>query len=133
MSNAFSLLLVGSISLIALSSSAIAQTPSAKSPSVKPASTQAPNVDGTWKVAVVGENFAPIITFVQKGNTLTGTLQGPMGDLPLTGTIANDKKIAFVAKFKTMSLKFAGIADGKMIKGTADLPRGRKNFTATRS
>ena len=57
-----------------------------------------------------------------------------MGDLPLTGTVTNDRKMAFTARFGGMSIKFSGMVEGKTMKGIVDLPmgRGRKNWTATK-
>ncbi len=112
------LLFLGSVSLILFSSVAVAQVP---------------NIEGNWKMSISGENLSPTYTLIQKGNTLTGTFRAPMGDLPLTGTITNDKKVNFSAKAGGMSLKFAGTVDGKTMKGVADIPmQGRKNWTATK-
>ncbi len=127
MSKSFSLLFLGSISSIVLSSMA-----SAQAPNVLIANATVPNVEGTWKMSKNGDNIAPTYTLIQKGNALTGTFKGPMGNLPLTGTVTNDKKVTFSVKFRGMSLKFAGTVDGQIMKGVADTPRGRKNWTATK-
>ena len=69
------------------------------------------------KCQLAGENRSTTCTLVQKGNVLTGKFRGEMGDLPLTGTITKDRKMAFTARFGGMSLKFAGTVDGKTIEG----------------
>jgi hypothetical protein len=139
MSKYFMICFVGYISSILFSSVACAQSseqlpqqiPSQASPQVP---NSIPNIEGKWKMSISGENRSTTCTLIQKGNVLTGTFRGQMGDLPLTGTITNDRKMAFTARFGGMSIKFAGTVDGKMMKGIVDLPmgRGRKNFTGSK-
>jgi hypothetical protein len=127
MSKSFRLFLLGSGSSILFSSSAFAQAST-------PASEQIPNIAGTWKMSILGENRSATCTLIQKGQVLTGTFRGQMGDLPLTGTGTTDKKMAFSTKFMFGTLNFAGTVDGQTMKGIVDLPmgRGRKNWTATK-
>ena len=133
MSKSFSLLLLGSISLIVLSSGAIAQAPSAKIPNAKISTTQTPNVTGTWKVTVGEEGKTATYIFNQKGNELTGTMKGlRFGDMPIVGTITKDGKLSFAGEVRGMKLSFVGTLTGQIMKGTADLPIGRKNWTATK-
>jgi hypothetical protein len=128
-----SLLLLGSISLITLSSGAIAQAPSAKVPNTKAANTQTPNVTGAWKVSLGEEGRTATYVFSQKGNELTGTMKGlPFGDMPIAGTIAKDGKLSFSGNMRGMKFSFAGTLTGQTMKGIADLPIGRKNWTATK-
>jgi hypothetical protein len=139
MSKYFPLLLIGSISSILFSSIAFAQAIDRSSRQSSSShlisdqvSTQIPNIQGEWKMSIVGENLSPTYTLIQTGNTLTGTFRVPLGNLPLTGTITKDKKVNFSAKAGGMSLKFAGTVEGKTMKGVADIPmKGRKNWTAT--
>jgi hypothetical protein len=139
MSKNFMVFLIGSISSILFSSVAYAQSPEQfpqQIPNQVPAgvSSPMPNIEGKWKISISGENRSTTCTLIQKGNVLTGTFRGQMGDLPLTGSVTNDRKMAFTARFGGMSLKFAGTVDGKTIKGIVDLPmgRGRKNFTGSK-
>ncbi|WP_293354152.1 MULTISPECIES: hypothetical protein [unclassified Microcoleus] len=132
MSKSFPVLLVGSIASILLSSVTFAQAPSVPTPSVQSADAKVPNVEGNWKMSIVGENLAPTYTLIQKGTALTGTFKGPMGELPLTGSVTSDRKVAFAVKFRGASLKFAGTVEGETMKGVADLPTGQKNWTATK-
>jgi hypothetical protein len=139
MSKKFMMCLIGSISLVLFSSVTYAQSPerlpqqipSQVSPQVP---NSIPNIEGKWKMSISGENRSTTCTLIQKGNVLTGTFRGQMGDLPLTGTVTNDRKMAFTAKFGGMSIKFSGTVEGKAMKGLVDLPmgRGRKNWTATK-
>jgi phosphatidate phosphatase APP1 len=122
MSKSFPVLLLSSISSILVANVAVTQAPS-----------QVPNIEGNWKMSIIGEDFAPTYTLVQKGNNLTGTFRAPIGNLPITGTVTKDKKFTFAAKSGGMSLNFVGTVDGTKMKGVADIPmKGRKNWTATR-
>jgi hypothetical protein len=122
MSRSFPVLLLSSISSILVANVAMTQSPS-----------QVPNIEGNWKMSIIGEDIAPTYTLIQKGNILTGTFRAPIGNLPITGTVTKDKKVTFAAKSGGMSLNFAGTVDGKKMKGVADIPmKGRKNWTATR-
>jgi hypothetical protein len=95
-------------------------------------SAQIPNIQGEWKMSIIGENLSSTYSLIQKGNLITGTFRAPLGTFPLTGTITKDNKINFSAKAGGMSLKFAGTVDGKTMKGVADIPmKGRRNWTAT--
>jgi hypothetical protein len=138
MSKSLPLLLLGSVSSIVLSNIAIAQTsdlpvPNAKVPKPATVSTKIPNVAGTWKVSLGEEGRTATYIFAQKGNTLTGTMKGlPFGDMPIAGTIANDGKLSFSGKMRGMKFSFVGTLVGQTMKGIADLPVGRKNWTANR-
>jgi hypothetical protein len=96
-------------------------------------SAQIPNIQGEWKMSIIGENLSSTYSLIQKGNVLTGTFRAPLGTFPLTGTITKDNKVNFSAKAGGgMNLKFSGTIDGKTMKGVADIPmRGRRNWTAT--
>jgi hypothetical protein len=95
-----------------------------------------PNIEGKWKMTLAGDGNPKIAicTLIQVGNTLTGTFQGSMGDLSLTGSVSNDNTMAFAAKFIMGSLKFAGTIDGETMLGIVDFPmgKGRKIWTATK-
>jgi hypothetical protein len=139
MSRFFTICFVVSISSILFSRVAYAQSPEQfpqQIPNQVPArvSSPMPNIEGKWKMSISGENRSTTCTLIQKGNVLTGKFRGEIGDLPLTGTITNDRKMAFTARFGGMSIKFSGMVEGKTMKGIVDLPmgRGRKNWTATK-
>jgi hypothetical protein len=127
MSKIFLLFLLGSGSSILVSSSPFAQ---ASTPAVE----QIPNIGGNWKMSILGENRSASCTLIQKGQVLTGTFRGQMGDLPITGTITTSKKMTFSAKSMFGTLNFAGTIDGQTMKGIVDLPmgRGQKNWTASK-
>jgi hypothetical protein len=132
------LLLLASVSPLLLFDVAAAKTPQlkatvAQAPDTSATNTKIPNVAGTWKVLLSEEGKTATYIFTQKGNALTGTMKGlPFGDLPIAGTIANDGKLSFSGKMQGMKFSFAGTLAGQTMKGTADLPIGRKNWTATK-
>jgi hypothetical protein len=92
-----------------------------------------PNIEGDWKMTLAGDgDKSAICTLIQAGNALTGTFRGPLGHLPIDGSITNDDKITFSAKFLMGSLKFVGTVDGENMYGVVDFPmgKGQKNWTA---
>ncbi len=139
MSKSFTLFLLASMLSILFASVAFAQASSpipqpATNPTPDQISSSIPNIQGKWTFTIAGENRSTTCTLNQKGNILTGKIRGEMGDLPISGTITKDRKMAFTARFGGMQMKFAGKVDGQMMKGIVDLPmgRGRKNWTATK-
>jgi hypothetical protein len=78
MSRKFSQLSIGFVSSILFATGAVAQAPSV-------APTNITDVAGTWKMTIPGEKDTTVFTLIQKGNALTGTMQAPVGNLPLNG------------------------------------------------
>ncbi|WP_373540641.1 hypothetical protein [Chamaesiphon sp.] len=138
MSKSFQLLSMSVVCSILFSSMAGAKTPLrkatvAQAENATATTTKTPHVAGTWKVLLSEEGRAATYIFAQKGNVLTGTMKGlPFGDMPISGTISNDGKLSFSGKMRSMKFSFAGTLTGQTMKGTADLPIGRKNWTATK-
>jgi hypothetical protein len=125
MSNKFSRLSLGFASLLLFAGGVVIQAPSFAAEAV-------PDVAGTWKMTVPGEP-SRTFTLIQKGNALTGTMQAPMGSLPLTGTVTTNKKVTWTAKFGGLKAKLAGKVEGTTMNGVIDIPmQGKKNFTATK-
>jgi hypothetical protein len=138
MFKSFLLMMLGAVLSLVLPGITVAQTsnqpvPNAKTTDPQATNTKTPNVAGTWKVLLKEEGKTATYIFTQKGNALTGTMKGlPFGDLPITGTISSDGKLSFFGKMGGMKMSFAGTLTGQTMKGTADLPIGRKNWTATK-
>jgi hypothetical protein len=137
MPKSLSLILLGSILSISIPSTAVAQTtnpaPNTKAPNDRATNTKTPNVAGTWKVSLKEVGRAATYIFTQQGNILTGTIKGlPVGDMPIAGTISNDGKLSFAGKARGMKFSFTGTLTGQTMQGTADLPIGRKDWTATK-
>jgi hypothetical protein len=134
MSKSFRLLSIGLLSAFFFFSGAAAKTPLVTATADRQiTATKTPNVAGTWKVTIGEEGKTATYIFTQKGNALTGTMKGlPFGDLPIAGTISNDGKLTFAGKMQGMKFGFAGTVAGQTMKGTADLPIGKRTWTATK-
>jgi hypothetical protein len=92
------------------------------------ATAQTKTLSGNWTMSFGGRSAK--MKIVQNGNNLSGTIAGPMGEMPLKGKISNNRKVSFDVG---SSAKFEGVLDGTSMKGTANIPRiGKTNWTATR-
>jgi hypothetical protein len=93
---------------------------------------------GTWNVktdAPWGPG-TPTFALTQNGEQLTGTYQGAMGQIPVTGTVkGKELTVNFTVSGKNgdMKVTYAGLVEGDSISGklTAD-PLGEGTFTGTR-
>ncbi|MET0986395.1 MAG: hypothetical protein ABW034_13405 [Steroidobacteraceae bacterium] len=105
-------------------------------PATPPAAVVKKDVSGTWEVTSqtqMGERTSSLV-LSQAGDTLSGSMQGDMGDMPITGTVAGDD-VAFSMTVSAMgqdlkidySGKLAGdTISGKIIMGSY----GEGTFTA---
>jgi len=78
------------------------------------------DVTGTWILYAEGggNSGTPTFTFQQKGEKLTGTYQGSLGEVDVTGTIAGDQiEFTFEAEIVVV---YKGTVDGDKMKGTCD-------------
>jgi hypothetical protein len=62
------------------------------------------------------------LTATQNGETLTGAIASPRGDMPITGTVKGNA-VAFMMKVSAqgmdMQIDYAGTVEGDAMKGTA--------------
>ncbi len=80
------------------------------------------DVTGTWKLNVEldGNSSTVTFTFKQKGENLTGTYQGALGEADVTGTIDGDQiEFSFKAQEEAIII-YKGTVDGNEMKGTCD-------------
>jgi len=78
------------------------------------------DVAGTWNLNVdlQGDSGTIVLTFQQKGKKLTGTYQGSLGEVDVTGTITGDQiEFTFEAEIVVV---YKGTVDGDKMKGTCD-------------
>jgi hypothetical protein len=100
------------------------------------ASTAFADVTGTWAVSVESPQGTGHPTFVleQKGDAVTGTYKGQLGEHPLTGTVkGKDISITIKADVQGQSLEitYAGTVDGNKMSGKATFGTfGEGAFTA---
>ena len=109
------------------------------------AAAQAPakpaaSVAGTWNMTVTGPDGQPMsvtATFKQDGKKLTGTLNGPTGEVPLEGEYAEGKimfAISIPQDTGPMNIGFAGnMKDDGSMAGMASGPFGEIPWTATKA
>jgi hypothetical protein len=99
-----------------------ASTPAAAAPAV--AAKPAANISGTWALSVETPMGARDmkLTATQSGETLTGVIASPRGDMPITGTVKGNA-VAFMMKVNAqgmdMQIDYAGTVEGDSMKGTA--------------
>jgi hypothetical protein len=98
------------------------------------------DLSGTWVFSVdleTGEHGNPTFVFTQKGESLTGTYKGPLGEQKVSGTMKG-KKVVFSFNFSRDGQTFKAIYTGIIetpIKMTGAVEFGtgqRGKWTATK-
>lgn len=93
------------------------------------------NVTGTWQMEVQTAQGAgsPKFTLEQKGEDVTGTYAGQLGEAPVKGTVkGNAVELNYTVSGGGMELavKYAGTVEGDTMKGTVSLgDLGEGTFT----
>jgi hypothetical protein len=99
---------------------------------------RAADATGTWIMAVQTSagSGSPTFTLVQKGDAISGTYQGQLGQAPVTGTMSgNDMTLEFTieAQGQVLTIKYTGKVDGKSVSGNVALGAfGSGTFTGTK-
>lgn len=97
------------------------------------------SIAGEWTAAMEtpGGTREFKIIFVQKGDSLSGTVKRPAGDVPLTGSIKGDAvAFAYTIDYNGNSLVLTVhmTLSGNTMKGTVDFGgNGEAEFSATRA
>jgi hypothetical protein len=100
--------------------------------------SRAADVTGTWIMAVQTSagSGSPTFTLVQKGEAISGTYKGQLGEAPVTGTMSgNDITLEFSvdAQGQNLTIKYTGKVDGKSVSGNVALGAfGSGTFTGTK-
>jgi hypothetical protein len=100
--------------------------------------SRAADVTGTWIMAVQTSagSGSPTFTLVQKGDAVSGTYKGQLGEAPVTGTMSgNDITLEFSvdAQGQNLTIKYTGKVDGKSVSGNVALGAfGSGTFTGTK-
>jgi opacity protein-like surface antigen len=95
----------------------------------------AADVTGTWAMTVETQAGAgnPTLTLTQKGETVTGTYKGQLGEAPVNGTIKGDDfslKIKVNAQGQDLEIEYTGKVDGASMSGKVVLGTfGEGTFT----
>jgi hypothetical protein len=100
--------------------------------------SRAADVTGTWIMAVQTSagSGSPTFTLVQKGDAISGTYKGQLGEAPVTGIMSgNDITLEFSvdAQGQNLTIKYTGKVDGKSVSGNVALGAfGSGTFTGTK-
>jgi hypothetical protein len=86
----------------------------------------AADVTGTWNMAVETSagSGTPTFILVQKGETITGSYKGQLGEAAVTGTIKGDDlelDYKIDAQGQSISIKYTGKVEGNSISGKVSL------------
>jgi hypothetical protein len=92
------------------------------------------SVAGKWIMSVQGMSLRLVMT--QDGEKISGTLESPHGDIPLTGEFSKGKLILAGASTESHPVRFAGTAnlraDGSLA-GNISANEMEMSFTAVRA
>jgi hypothetical protein len=98
----------------------------------------AADVTGTWIMAVEtgAGSGSPTFILVQKGEALSGSYKGMLGEAPVTGTVKGDEvtiEYKVDGQGQTLAVKYSGKTDGKTMSGKVSLGQlGEGTFTGTK-
>jgi hypothetical protein len=98
----------------------------------------AADVTGTWIMAVETSagSGSPTFVLVQKGDALSGTYKGQLGEAQVTGTVKGDDvtiEYKVDGQAGSLAVKYSGKTDGKKMSGKVSLGQlGEGTFTGTK-
>jgi hypothetical protein len=98
----------------------------------------AADVTGTWimNVETSAGSGSPTFVLVQKGDALSGTYKGQLGEAQVTGTVKDDDvtiEYKVDGQAGSLAVKYSGKTDGKKMSGKVSLGQlGEGTFTGTK-
>jgi hypothetical protein len=98
----------------------------------------AADVTGTWIMAVQtgAGSGSPTFVLVQKGDALSGSYKGQLGEAQVTGTVKGDEvtiEYKVDGQGGSLAVKYSGKTDGKTMSGKVSLGQlGEGTFTGTK-
>jgi hypothetical protein len=98
----------------------------------------AADVTGTWimNVQTSAGSGSPTFVLVQKGDALSGTYKGQLGEAQVTGTVTGDDvtiEYKVEGQAGSLAVKYWGKTDGKTMTGKVSLGQlGDGTFTGTK-
>ena len=106
--------------------------------SVAMAQGGAANVAGTWTLTMTGQRgtFEQTLKLEEKGDTVTGTITGRMGETPVKGSVKGDALTFSVTRETprgTFTMDYKATVTGDSMKGTAGNDRFSLDFTGKRA
>jgi imidazolonepropionase-like amidohydrolase len=95
------------------------------------------DVAGTWQVEVITEGTLSFtMRLTQEGTALTGSLEGPMGSIPITGSIEGDRlrlNGTLTMGGQSGPLTLSGTVRDEEVRGSAETPMGDAEWSARRT
>ncbi|HEY0799437.1 MAG TPA: hypothetical protein VGD54_01235 [Steroidobacteraceae bacterium] len=98
----------------------------------------AADVTGTWIMAVETSagSGSPTFILVQKGESLSGSYKGQLGEAQVTGTVKGDEvtiEYKVDGQAGSLAVKYSGKTDGKTMSGKVSLGQlGEGTFTGAK-
>jgi hypothetical protein len=98
----------------------------------------AADVTGTWIMAVEtgAGSGSPTFVLVQKGEALSGSYKGQLGEAQVTGSVKGDEvtiEYKVDGQAGSLAVKYSGKTDGKTMSGKVSLGQlGEGTFTGTK-
>jgi len=98
----------------------------------------AADVTGTWIMSVETSagSGTPTFILVQKGETLSGSYKGQLGEAQVAGTVKGDQvtiEYKVDGQGQSLAVKYSGKTDGKTMSGKVSLGQlGEGTFTGTK-
>ena len=98
----------------------------------------AADVTGTWIMSVQTSagSGSPTFVLVQKGEALSGSYRGQLGEAQVTGTVKDDEvtiEYKVDGQAGSLAVKYSGKTDGKTMNGKVSLGQlGEGTFTGTK-
>jgi hypothetical protein len=98
----------------------------------------AADVTGTWIMAVEtgAGSGSPTFILVQKGEALSGSYKGQLGEAQVTGTVKGEEvtiEYKVDGQAGSLAVKYSGKTDGKTMSGKVSLGQlGEGTFTGTK-
>jgi len=101
----------------------------------------AADIDGKWVAEMEGRGgggpMQMTYTFKADGETLTGSMSTPMGEMEITDGKVNGNEISFAVVFEgrgqPMRMEYKGTLSGDELKLTSETPMGTREITAKRA
>jgi len=95
----------------------------------------AADVTGTWNATTQGpdgQEMKLVFHFKQDGEKLTGTVEGPAGEVPITEGSINGDAIAFTVEVGDMKIVHKGTVTGDEMKLKVEIGEQTMEMTAKR-
>lgn len=95
----------------------------------------AADLDGRWEGSISGPNgdFTLVFNFKVDGSKLTGTVETPNGENPISDGKVNGKQFSFKTHFQDAEINHEGTISGDTIELKVEGPWGESEMTLKRA